>query len=365
MSYQGPKLYKRGNVWWARVGGKRVSTGARDRRAAELSARNLERRAADPTYRAASETTLGEALRRWLGDRRVAGRSDATLAYYRGKAGPLVRLLGSETPLARLTREAVRGYVAAREAEGAKPHTVHKELGALRSCLRWARAEGLWAGEPAALLPSGYSPRYAPRRAYLTPDQAWALVYHLEPERGAHVAWLVGTACRWGESVRAERGDVDQHAKTVRVRGTKTACSAATVPIVSVAEPFVRWALERAPGGEVGRLFAPWGNRLRDLARACERAGVPTVTPNDLRRSLPSWCRQAGAPLDLVADVLRHTDATMARRVYGVPDPVATGAAIDRHFEASGGVPKPYRRRRVGWRLWRRWRARIRLKQAV
>lgn len=363
MGYAGPALYKRGGKWWCRIGGKRISTRQANRRAAEIAAVELAKRAADPAYRASTATGLGDALRQWLDDRRVAGRASATLGYYRTKAGALVGVLGADTPLASLTRATLRAYVERREAEGAAPHTVHKELGALRSCLRWARAEGLYGADPAAVLPSGYSPRYQPRRTYLTPDQAWTLVHQVDPERGAHVAWLVGTACRWGESLRAERDDVDMARRVVRLRGTKTAKAAATVPVLAPALPFVRWALKRAPG-ESGRLFARWPNCRRDLRRGCLRAGLPTVTPNDLRRSLPSWCRQAGAPLDLVADVLRHVDTKMVREVYGVAEPEATGAALDRFF-APATVPALYRSRRMGWRLWRRWRRKTRLKQAA
>lgn len=367
MAYGGPALYKRGGKWWARINGKRVSTKQSSRKLAEITAIEMAKRAADPAYRASTATGLGDALRRWLDDRRVAGRSDATISYYRTKAGALVGVLGVDTPLAGLTREALRGYVARREAEGAAPHTVHKELGALRSCLRWARAEGLYSGDPAAVLPSGYSPRYEPRRTYLTPEQVWVLVHDLDPDRGAHVAWLAGTACRWGESKRAMPGDADLIGRTARVRGTKTKRARQTdrIPILAPALPLVAWAVERAPRSTAsGGMFSRWPNVLRDLRRACERAGLPRVTPNDLRRCLPSWCRQAGAPLDLVADVLRHVDTRMVREVYGVSEPEATGAALDRFF-APAAVPNLYRRRQNLWRRWRRWRARRQLKQAA
>lgn len=340
------KLFRRkpGGNWYVWIKGERVSTGLRDRQAAERAADDLERRSADPTYRAAHETTLRAALRGFIDDRAAVGRSAATLTIYEQKGRHLVTFFGADLALARLERGRVREFVAHREGQGAAPHTVHKELGLLRAALRWARGEGLFPTDPAGVLPLGYSPRYKPRRRYLRPGDAWALVeavatsggqrQPLAVGRSAHVAYLLGTCARWGESVRAERGDVDLDAGTVRVRGTKTEGAERTIPIVAPARPLLEYALKRADGpGQ--RMFRGWGNHLRDLKRAAARAHLPPVSPNDLRRSLPSWCRQAGVPLELLAELLGHAGTKMVREVYGVPEPVETGRVIDRHLEAA------------------------------
>ena|GEM_PF-3809021 len=44
-----------------------------------------------------------------------------------------------------------------------------------------------------------------------------------------------------------------------------------------------------------------YGNGVRDLAQACDRAGIEPCTPNDLRRTCATWLRQAGAAPDLIA----------------------------------------------------------------
>jgi hypothetical protein len=66
-----------------------------------------------------------------------------------------------------------------------------------------------------------------------------------------------------------------------------------------------------------GLLFLPWQNVRRDLAQACDRAGIEPCTPNDLRRTCATWLRQAGAAPDLIAPVMGHADTRMVERVYG------------------------------------------------
>jgi hypothetical protein len=51
---------------------------------------------------------------------------------------------------------------------------------------------------------------------------------------------------------------------------------------------------ERA--GWRGPVVERWCNVRRDLEQACLRAGVPRVTPNDLRRTFASWLKQRDEP---------------------------------------------------------------------
>ena len=76
------RLFKRGDTWYAwfyDANGTRYQRTTRqtDKRAAEATLREWERRAADPTYAAAHETTLEDALRGMLRDRKLKGRAEA------------------------------------------------------------------------------------------------------------------------------------------------------------------------------------------------------------------------------------------------------------------------------------------------
>ena len=118
------RLYKRGRIWWGTyydAAGRRVrqSTHCTDRHAARLVLREWERRAADPAYAAAHEATIGSALQRLILDRQNKGRAEGTLHMYRWKGGHVLRVMGSDTPLARVNARLVDAYVDQRLEEGA------------------------------------------------------------------------------------------------------------------------------------------------------------------------------------------------------------------------------------------------------
>ena len=351
------RLNKRGDTWWTTfyVDGRRVrvSTGCRDRKAAELRARELERRAVDPTHAAANETTLRSALEAVLPDRAAKGRAEGTISMYRSKAGHLVRLLGADLQLARVDAAAVDRFVEARLAEGAARSTIHKELTTLRVALKIALRRGLWTGRIEAVMPEGFSLEYVPKQRALTRVEYDKLVLALRPDRARHVAFIVATGARWIESVRAVRLDVGDD--EVFLRGSKTYNAARTVPLVGFMRELVAKATERpssgphravTPGAEARtqvspsaedapkkpravKLFAPWSSVRRDLAAACERAGIAPVTPNDLRRTCATWLRAAGVEPSLIAVVLGHRDSRMVERVYGRIPTDALRAALE------------------------------------
>jgi Phage integrase family len=108
---------------------------------------------------------------------------------------------------------------------------------------------------------------------------------------------------------------------TVLLRGAKRKTRFRTVPIVSPAQrSLLEHALEHA-GGTERALFTTWRNVRRDLAEACERAGIERCSPNDLRRTFASWQVEAGVPLFPIAQAMGHKDTRMLERVYGRQTP--------------------------------------------
>jgi hypothetical protein len=143
------------NVWYASfydANGNRQTRSTRqlDKRAAAATLREWERRAADPTYAASHQTTLEEALRGVLRDRKLKGRAEGTLDCYRVKAGHLTRILGEQLRLREVTARSVDAFIDRRLNEGAARNTIHKELTVLRSALKVSKRRGEFAGDIAA-----------------------------------------------------------------------------------------------------------------------------------------------------------------------------------------------------------------------
>jgi integrase len=326
------RLFRRGRTWYATFyeNGERVqrTTKCMDRRAAELVAREWERDAADPETAVLLAATLSEALELLLRTRseeaRAGRRSQGTVDFYRTKCGHLTRVFehdehGTFKPfrLAALRARDVDGFISTRRVEGAAENTINKELIALRASLKLARRAGLWRGDPAAICPIAFAPEYKPRKRALSPSEVQRLVAQLTADRAAAVAFMIATSAEWGAVVRAQRADIDASARLVLVRGTKRTTRWREVPLVSDAQrTLIKYAIEHAQGVD-GALFLPWQNVRRDLAQACDRAGIEPCTPNDLRRTCATWLRQLGAPPDLIAPVMGHADTRMVERVYG------------------------------------------------
>jgi integrase len=77
-----------------------------------------------------------------------------------------------------------------------------------------------------------------------------------------------------------------------------------------------RWLDERLVfATPTGHITDPKRNRT-DLARICDRAGVPRVLPNELRHSCASLLADEGVSNELIADLLGHTTTRMVERTY-------------------------------------------------
>lgn len=332
-------LYRRGSTWWAAlsIGGKRrrVSTRCKDRRAAEAVFARLERELAGapclpsdaPAY------SLSDALDS-LVSHASAQLAAGTAVMYRQKAGHLLRLLG-QVDVAALDLSDGKRYVATRLNEGAARETVRKELTTLRQALRLARDDGHYHGN--VPIPA-FRVRYTPRRRWLTLDEYKAVMRALPPHRQA---WMM-CACFLGgrdseiDGLRWE--DVRWETATVLVRGTKTEGSEREVPIpapllqVLQADHAAILAdlrkVNRGATKVIGPIVGEWGNARRDLAAACQRAGVERVSPNDLRRTFASWLKQAGVDSFTVAQLLGHSSSRMVELVYGRLDSAALRRAV-------------------------------------
>jgi integrase len=317
------RLFRRGGIWYAWVpvrggGTRKVSTQCTDKRAAEKRAAELEREAVDPAAGKAARVTVEEMANEYIESRARRGRAQGTLHHYTVKLSNVVALMPAR--LADVDAEVCERYITQRRRK-VQQTTIKKELRALKAVLVHARRLDLYARDPDAVIPE-LEETYRPRTRVLGHLELVALVNALPEARAAHAVFIVATGARWSESMRVQSGDVEGY--RAFLRGTKTLVARRHVPVPPVLRGALAWALARLP------LPVPrWTNVRRDLAAACASAGIPPVTPNDLRRTFGSWLRAWGVTPDLIGAAMGHTTSRMVERVYGRLSPADLGALIE------------------------------------
>jgi integrase len=328
------RIYRRGDTWHAyytdpKGVARRQSLRTQDREVARARLRQLELASTDPA--AYSLQTLKGALDDlWSA---MATSPAATVGAYQQKARHLARVLGAETPLTALTRDAVVGYVDKRLEEKSHPHTVHKEVVVLRRALTEAVVRRKWAGDPRAVVPS-IKAQYRPRDTWLEPERAEKLLLELEPHRCLWALIAIYGGLRSSEVEGLRWRHIDLRRQTMLTPGRKTEGAWRSNPLPPV---LVAAFAAVGPGAPDAPVVERWGNVRRDLRAALARAdgvpfrkpgpakagttkpdrAMPPISPNDLRRTFASWMVQAGVPLKVVARLLGHASTRMADRTYG------------------------------------------------
>lgn len=283
----------------------------------EAAARRVVRGWLREAARGATVTDVVTAFHDHVAEQVRAGatRPD-TASFYSVKLSHAVILLGR---LRRLGGRDVRGYVSTRREAGVSDATVAKELRSLRTALRYGVELEIWrGGSPDVARVRGLRDVAKSRETWLTEAQARELVAVLDPPRVAFVAFALATGAELSALRRARRRDLDLRTWEVHLRGTKRETRDRVVPVVlPVCRDLLRLVVANTPAGDGdGALLRPWGNVRRDLAVACTRAGVPAVTPTDLRRTFATWHVLHGASLETLAPMMGHSSTAMLRRHY-------------------------------------------------
>lgn len=257
-------------------------------------------------------------------------------------AGHFIRVLGRKTLASRIDIADVERYIGKREAEGATSHTVFHELSSLRGALRGAQKRREFRRDLAEVFPD-YARQYEPSDRHATLEGIRALCAELEPDRRAVVAFIAMSAADLKSVWAARRSDLDLKNWRVLVRGSKTAHRHRTVPIVEQFRELAKMAEPYLP-------FRRWGNVRRDLASACKRAGIPYVSPRDLRRSTGKILRALGVHPNLIAPVMGHADGRMVERVYGRVDVDDLQSLLDQSTRQRRQAPAKRQRRATRFR---------------
>ena len=207
---------------------------------------------------------------------------------------------------------------------------------------RWGARSRLLTWNPAALaiLPHDTG---STRGQVLDAEQATRLLQHTAGDRwGALWATMLGAGLRPGEALSLTWPclDLDMSPGVLHVRHylrtgadgpflgePKTARSSRSLDLPTFTTDALKGlqetSLSPSKGSWKGLVFCTDtglpldpANVRRALRKACKTAGVPSLTPYDLRRTTGSLLVDAGVHLEQVADLLGHSNVATTRRHY-------------------------------------------------
>lgn len=243
----------------------------------------------------------------------MQGRRQESKMEYAGRS--LLPALGHLFP-GHLTIEDSRKYIADRRAAGRKDATIRSELGCLRTALRWAGMNHMISVVPRVELPRAPQPR----ERYLSHAEVSALLSAAEE---AHIKLamllMLTTAGRIGAILELtwDRVDLDRRLIKLATNDIGPRKGRATVPINDT----LMAALQSAEEAALSRYVIEWGGKqVRSIKTgfnaAVKRAGIEHCTPHDLRRTAGRFMVEAGVSIDEVAQYLGHTNPSVTRSTY-------------------------------------------------
>src|SRR3954465_12873876 len=250
---------------------------------------------------------------------RVDNRSEHTVRAY---VGDVVSLLhhaaraGRQAP-GELDIAVLRGWLAAGMGGGAARTSQARRAAAARNFTAWAHRAGLAANDPGAQLVSPRAHRDLP--SVLRADQAGALVENPESERDRAVLELLyATGVRVSELCGLDLADLDEGRRLIRVfgKGAKERTVPYGVPAQRALDDWLRHGRPRIRTSSEALFLGERGGRLqppvprRIVAAAAHAAGLPHLSPHDLRHSAATHLLDGGADLRAVQDLLGHASLT-------------------------------------------------------
>ena len=237
----------------------------------------------------------------WHGERPgVRGFAEAVQSYLRhaergsrdkGLIRRLLRHFGN-APLGSIRQEAVD---EARRVimPGASPATVRRNLIVPLRAIMVHASRRDWCAPPRFDIP----PDARRRTAFLTPDQAGALICAAAPHLQPLLQFLFCTGCRLGEALAMEWSQVDLRGARVtlwadQTKGGRRRALRLPPTAVAVLGGLVHrtGAVFRTPAGNAYRTSDDGGGQIKTALRgACARAGLPHVGAHVARHSWASW----------------------------------------------------------------------------
>jgi integrase len=265
---------------------------------------------------------------RTLLEREVAFRgltnASRTADTYRHYLSKLCAQLG-ELPACQVNEPLIVAYVESRKGDAAKHRkaprlvSIRRETELLRSALTKAYRRGEIPRDPALWWPK-IKASVTPKTRYLkTKDDFNKVSNVLRGYKRSWLWWATLTGGDYGELLAVRRSDIDLEAGTLHIRGTKAKGRDRIVPLNRRLVSHIR----KLNLPQDAAILKPWRNRIRDLRKACQEAGLDyVVNLKDLRRTFATWARRGGVPSNEVGALLGHAKGSrMTDLHYAQSDP--------------------------------------------
>ena len=296
-------------TWYEDGKRRRHQLKARTPKEAESEAVALFRRkqiADKPLGRTVAE--IWEGYRMELGDKPTA----KTIGYT-GKA--VLPFFGSYLPDL-IDHEMCRSYARNRMDAGKSQGTVWTELGHLQSALKWAQKAQWIDRAPHIWKPS----KPETDKRILNRGEARALIEAAEaPHIKLALTLLLGTAARVGAilDLTWDRVDFERGSINLRVTGAETRKGRAVVPMNGM----VRGAMSTAHDMALSDYVIEYaGDRVGSIRKgvtgAIKRSGIGHVTIHELRHTAAVTMLSGGVALEMVAQMLGHSNTAITFKTY-------------------------------------------------
>lgn len=321
---RGPHLYRRGATWYARGGSTLPKNGLSlhtpDRAIAERRLTEaLVRGPASAVDDASREVSLVDAVGQFLAaPHGYTRRTHRDLTNRLAAFGEWLADQGVEQA-SDITHTLIDRWVTARSASVAR-RTINRDLRAVRVCVRWCAARGLFARVGAIEDRKDLREPIRSVRREVPDPQEWGRILGALPQgrvRAAVEALLV-TGLRIEElrhmhlgSLRRESDDrwllvVEPEAGAAAQAWTTKGYRAREIPLAKQAAEAVQRYLGVAVGARGRPVSEAW--LLRQIHTACAALGIPRAGVHDTRRAFATEAFRGGVPLTLLARWLGHAD---------------------------------------------------------
>lgn len=306
--------------WYVDGKRRRYQLNARTRKEAEAEALDVYAQHNRPT-KAHTVADIWRAYQVSLGARPTAKTMD-----YTGLA--VLDHFGHLRP-DQIDQAACLRYDERRRSQGVSQGSVHTELGHLRSALRYARRVGHTESDIHIWRPA----KPEKDKRILDAGEARRLIESAhDPHIRLAVILLLGTAGRVGAvlDLEWERVDFVRGTINLRVSDSNTRKGRAVVPMNGMTRAALSAAREAALTDYVIEYGGgPIKSIRKGFTNAVERSGIGHVRIHDLRHTAAVTMLAAGHPIELVAQVLGHSNVSMTYRVYGRYMPEHMAPAVD------------------------------------